>query len=125
MSRYDLFRRRIAPIAFFIAIALIARDSCQKDKRTHATVELQLADAPSVRAVEVDVMVGGQTVAQFRKAALPDRPIGRVEFKLSVPEDDGQFRIVVDRGATQQQLTRSFHAVEDSTMLVPIPARGD
>jgi len=122
VTRYDLFRRRIAPIAFFLAIALIARDSCEKGKRVHATVELRFeGDAAAVRGVDVDVVVGGETVARFHQVALPDRPIGRCEFKLAIPEDDGDFRIVVDRGATHQQLTRAFHAIEDSTMLVPIP----
>lgn len=119
MSRYDLFRKRIAPVAFFLAIALLARDSCQKDQRIHATVELQVAGDP--RAVEVDVVVGGAMVAKFRQAALPERALGRVEIKLSVPEADGEFHIDVDRGASHQRVVRHFHAVEDSTMLVAIP----
>jgi hypothetical protein len=118
VSRYDLFRKRIAPVAFFLAIALIARDTCNKEQRTHATVELRLAGDP--RAVDVDVVVGGATVAKFHQAALPDRPLGRVEFKLSVPEPDGELRIDVDRGAARQRVVRHFHAVEDSTMLVDV-----
>ena len=125
MSRYDLFRRRIAPIALVLAIALIARDSCEKNKRTHATVELTFgANQPSVHAVDVDVVVGGETVATFHRAALPDRTIGRSVFELSVPEDDGEFRIDVDLGTTHQRLTRRFHAIEGSTMVVAIPDPG-
>jgi hypothetical protein len=122
VSRYDLFRRRIAPIAFFLAIALIARDSCEKDKRTHTTVELGFGAArPSVRAVDVDVVVGADTIATFHRAALPDSTIGPCRFPLALPEDDGELRIDVDLGATHQRLTRRFHAVEGSTMLVTIP----
>jgi hypothetical protein len=122
VSRYDLFRRRIAPIAFFLAIALIARDSCEKDKRTHTTVELGFGAAkPSVRAVDVDVVVGSETIATFHRAALPASTIGPCRFPLALPDDDGELRIDVDLGATHQRLTRRFHAVEGSTMLVTIP----
>ncbi len=121
MSRYDLFRRRLAPIALFLGIALIARDSC-KNERTHTTVQLGFgAGEASVRAVDVDVVIGEEIVARFHRAALPDSGIGPCEFPLVVAETDGEFRIVVDRGAHQQRLTRKFHAVEGSTMLVPIP----
>lgn len=122
MSGYDLFRKRIAPIAFFLAIALIARDSCEKDKRTHTTVELAFGAArPSVRAVDVDVVVGAETIATFHRAALPDSTIGPCRFALALASDDGELRIDVDLGATHQRLTRRFHAVEGSTMLVTIP----
>lgn len=121
MSRYDLFRRRIAPVAFLLAIGLIARDSCEKSHRTHTTVELQLGDArPRVRAVDVDVVTGDQTIAQFHRAALPGALIGPCRFELALPEDDGQLRIDVDLGAEHRRLTRPFHAVEGATLFVPI-----
>ncbi len=122
MSRYDLVRRRIAPVAFFLAIALIAKDSCDKGKRTHTTVELQFgASRPQVRAVDVDVVVAGDTIATFHRATLPDSTIGPCRFELSLPDDEGELRIDVDLGASHQRLTRRFHAVEGSTMTVAIP----
>lgn len=126
MSRYDLFRKRIAPIAFFLAIALIARDSCEKDKRTHTTVELAFgasmgAQTPRVHAVDVDVVIGADTIATFHRATLPDSTIGPCRFVLALPSEDGELRIDIDLGATHHRLTRRFHAVEGSTMLVTIP----
>jgi len=122
VSRYDLFRRRIAPIALFLAIALIARDSCEKDKRTHTTAELQFGDdKPRIRAVDVDIVVGTETIATFHRAALPDSTIGPCRFPLVLPEEDGELRIDIDLGASHHRLTRRFHAVEGSTMLVSIP----
>ncbi|HEX3474695.1 MAG TPA: hypothetical protein VHT91_06615 [Kofleriaceae bacterium] len=121
MSRYDLFRRRIAPIAFFLALGLIARDSCEKSHRTHTTVELQLGDAQSrVRAVDVDAVTGGETIARFHRAALPGSLIGPCRFELALPADDGELRIDVDLGAEHRRLTRPFHAIEGATMFVPI-----
>lgn len=122
MSRYDLFRRRIAPIAMFLGIALIARDSCEKDKRTHTTVELQFGeDKPQIRAVDVDVVIGGEAIATFHRAALPGSTIGPCRFPLVAPEDDGELRIDIDLGGPHHRLTRKFHAVEGSSMLVTIP----
>jgi hypothetical protein len=122
VSRYDLFRRRIAPIALFLAIGLIVRDSCEKDKRTHTTAELQFgSDKAAIRAVDVDVVVGGETIATFHRAALPGTTIGPCRFPLALPEDDGELRIDIDLGAAHHRLTRRFHAIEGAAMLVSIP----
>jgi hypothetical protein len=125
VSRYDLFRRRIAPVAFLVAIGLIARDSCEKDRRTHTTVELQLGAArPRVRAVDVDVVGGDETVTRYHRAALPDALIGPCRFDLALPPqaEAGQLRIDVDLGAEHRQLTRAYHAVEGATLQVPLEA---
>ena len=130
MSRYDLFRRRIAPLAFFVAIALIARDSCEKDKRTHTTVELELGDRSSVRAVDVEVFAvdssgssaaTGARVAAFHRAALTGAPIGPVRLDLALAVDDAELRIDIDRGGPHQLVTRRIHAIEGSTTLISIP----
>ena len=130
MSRYDLFRRRIAPIAFFIAIALIARDSCEKNKRTHTTVELELADRDSVRTVDVEVFAVsgshqnspvGDRVAAFHRAALTGASIGPVRLDLALAVDDAELRIDIDRGDQHQLVTRRVHVIEGSTTLISIP----
>ncbi|MGH2897371.1 MAG: hypothetical protein ACRDMZ_01755 [Solirubrobacteraceae bacterium] len=130
MSRYDLFRRRIAPIAFFVAIALIARDSCEKDKRTHTIVELELADRPSVRAVDVEVFAvhssgdsaaTGARVAAFHRAALTGAAIGPVRLDLALAASDAELRIDVDRGGQHQLVTRRIHVIDGSTTQISIP----
>jgi hypothetical protein len=81
-----------------------------------------------VRAVDVDVVTGDRTVAQFHRAALPGALIGPCRFELALPADDGELRIDVDLdadlgpdlGAGHRRLTRPFHAVEGATMFVPI-----
>lgn len=122
MSRYDFLRRRIAPIAFFVAIALIAKDSCDKDKRTHTAVELEFAaDRSEVRAVDVEVFTGSERVAAFHREALAGGTIGPCRFQLALADEDAELRIDVDRGATHQQLTRRVHVIEGSTTLIAIP----
>jgi hypothetical protein len=121
MSRYDLFRRRIAPFAFAIALAVIAWDACDSGQRTRTTVELQLGDAePAVRTVDVEVWLGPELHASYHRAALPGSTIGPCRFELSLPEADGELRIDVDLGATRRQVTRRFHAVEGSTMYITL-----
>jgi hypothetical protein len=123
VSRYDLFRRRLAPIAFFVAIALIAKDSCEKDKRTHTTVELELgADRSDVRACDVEVYAGDERLAAFHRAALPDAPIGPCRFDLALDRDDVELRIDIDRGARHQTLPRRLYALEGSTTQIAIRA---
>jgi len=128
VSRYDLFRRRIAPIAFLLAIGLIARDSCEKEQRSHTTVEIDLGAARvRVRAVDVAVVTGGPgaaPIARFHRAALTDGGIGPVRFELASPQDDGELQIDLELGlgvgAEHRQLTRRFHIVEGATLRVSI-----
>ena len=122
MSRYDFLRKRIAPIAFFAAIALIAKDSCDKNKRTHTAVELEFGnDRAEVRAVDVEVYSGSEQVSRFHREALPGSMIGPCRFQLALADEDVELRIDVDRGAAHQQLTRRVHVIEGSTTLIAIP----
>lgn len=122
MSRYDLFRKRLAPIAFVFAIGLLVRDSCQKDQRTHTTFELAFAaPAAKIQAVDVVVVIKNDTFATFHRAALPGGSIGPCRFPAALPADDGELHIDVDLGDHHQQLTRSFHVVDGSTTIVHIP----
>jgi hypothetical protein len=127
VSRYDLVRRRIAPIAFFLAIALIARDSCEKERRTHTTVELELGDArPRVREIYVAVSPadgrddGAAPVATNRCVALPGAAIGPCRFPLALSDEDGQLTIDVDLGSEHRRVIRTFHAIEGSTLVIPL-----
>jgi hypothetical protein len=122
VSRYDKFRRRIAPVALLAGIALLARDSCLAAERIHTTVELELGAArPRIRAVDVEIVVGGETLATYRRVALPGAIIDPCRFPMVVPAPDGELRIDVDLGATRQRLTRAFHAVEGGAIVVTIP----
>lgn len=121
MSRYDLFRKRIAPIAFFLAIGLIVRDSCQKEQRTHATVALAFgAQKARVRAVDVEIVVGSETLATFRRVATPGAQIGPCQFPASLPNEDGELKIDLDLGDVHQKLTKHFHAIDGGMILISI-----
>jgi hypothetical protein len=124
VSRYDLFRRRLAPIALFIALALIAKDSCDKDN-TRATVEIVFGadtDKARIREVDAEVWVGTELLSAFHRVAAPGALIGPCRFEVALPERDGELRIEVDLGDTQRRITRRFHALDDATITVTIAA---
>ena len=121
MTRYELFRRRIAPIAFGIAIAFIAYDTCQKQERTHATIVLDFGAAErDVRAVEAEIWMNGQQVTQFRRVAVDGR-IGKSQFKTSLPDTDGEARIDVELATGEHRpIKRAIHVSEGAVVTIPL-----
>lgn len=121
MSKYDLLRRRIAPIAFGIVIALIAYDACNKQERTHATIVLDFGAAErDVRAVEAEIWMNGEQVTQFRRVAVNGR-IGTSQFKTSLPDTDGEVRIDVElANGDHRPITRVIHVAEGATVTIPL-----
>lgn len=124
MTRYELFRRRIAPILFLGIVALIFFDAWRKQERTHATIVLDFgAAAPHVRAVEAELFVDGESVGTFRRTALPEAAIGPSRFEARMPDDRGELRVAVDLASGERrQLTRRIHADEGATITVSLGA---
>ena len=121
MSRYHVWRRRLAPVAFGIAIAVLARDSCTKAQRTHATVVIDLgAGARDARALDADVLIGDDVLATYHKAALPGSGLGATKFEASIPAEDADVRIDIDLGTRHVKVARRIHIVEGSTVTVPL-----
>ena len=122
MTRYDLFRRRIAPVAFGLAVAFIAYDTCSKQERTSATLVLDYGAAePSVRAVEADVWMNGEQVTHFRRTALDGAMIGKTQFKASLPDTDGELRLDVElTSGDHRKVTRTIHVTEGATITIQL-----
>jgi len=121
VSRYHVWRRRLAPVAFGIAIAVLARDSCTKAQRTHATVVIDLgAGARDARALDADVLIGDDVLATYHKAALPGSGLGATKFEASIPAEDADVRIDIDLGTRHVKVARRIHIVEGSTVTVPL-----
>ncbi len=121
MSRYQVWRRRLAPVAFGIALAFIARDACNKEQRTHATVVIDLgASTADVRALDADVMIGQDVIAHFHKQALVGGRIGETKFEASLPAEDADVHIDVDLGTRHVAVARRIHIVEGSTVTIPL-----
>jgi hypothetical protein len=123
VTRYELFRKRIAPILFLGIVGLIAYDQCQKDKHAGitGTVVIELGEAePRVRALEAEMFVRGESVSTFRRAALSGARIGDTRFQARMPAPDGELRIAVDLGDARRRLSRTVHLEDGATVRIDI-----
>lgn len=122
VTRYEFFRKRIAPIAFLVVVGLIAYDACNKQERTRATIVLDYGvAAPEVKAVDAEIWMNNEQVTQFRRVALEGMQIGVTKFEASLPDVDGEIRIDVDLGAKgHREMTRRIHIEEGATVIVPL-----
>lgn len=119
MTKYDLFRRRIAPVAFGIAIVLMARESCKKqdEQRARASIVIDVG-AADVRAIDAEVWEGGEQVAVFHRRALAGHAIGAIRF--DAPAHDGEVRIDVELPSGMRHVVRSLHADEGAVVTMPL-----
>lgn len=122
MTKYDVFRRRLAPIAFGLAIAFMAYQTCDQQQRTTATFVIDYGAAePDVQAIEAQVWMNGEQVTELRRQALEGMSIGKTQFKASLPDTDGELRMDVElRGGEHRDLTRAIHVTEGGTVTVQI-----
>jgi hypothetical protein len=122
VSRYAQFRRRFAPVAFGVAIAVMAYQTCSKQERTTATFVIDYgAAAHDVHSVEAEVWMNGEQVSEFRRVALEGAYIGPTQFKGSLPDTDGELRMDVELASGEHRhVTRAIHVTEGATVTVPI-----
>jgi hypothetical protein len=120
VSKYDLFRRRIAPVAFVLALGLIAYDTCQKHERTHAAIVLDFGAAePDVRSVEAEIWMNGEQVTQFRRAAAEGAYIGAARFETSLPDTQGELRVMVElANGARRHAIKPLHVQEGATVTI-------
>ncbi len=119
MTRYELFRKRIAPILFLGMVGLIAYDSCRKQQRTHATIVLDFGDA-DVRSVDAELTAHGDSMGGFHKAAFPGSSIGPCRFETLLTDEVGELRVELTVGNQLRTLTRTIRPIEESTVTVPL-----
>jgi len=126
VTRYEFFRKRIAPILFLCMVGLIARDACEKQKHAGitGTVVIELGEAePRVREVEAEMFVNSESVSVFRRAALPGAQIGDCRFEARMPAPDGELRLVIDLGEpARRRLSRMVHVEDRATVYVDVGA---
>lgn len=122
MASWNQIRRRvIGPVMFLGGIGLLAQQMCTKQQRTHATIVLELGAAEErVRSVDAQLLVGGEAINTFHRAAIDGMRIGPCRFQASMPENDGELRIDVTLDSGVKHLTRRLHAEEGATVTVPL-----
>ena len=118
MTKTELFRRRIAPVLFGVAIALMARKSCHED-RAHATFVLDMGAARAdVRAIDAEFWVGDEVVAEIHRNALDGQTMPEPRFETSVPSVDGELRIDATLRGTKKHVVRRVHPEDGATITV-------
>jgi hypothetical protein len=121
VTRYEFFRKRIAPVLFLGMVGVIAYDSCRTHQRTHATVVLDFGEATAdVRRVNAELVVGGDTLVTFERTALPGGTIGPCKFETALPEDSAQLHVDVTLGGKIKSVTRTIRLFEGSTVTIPL-----
>ena len=121
MTRYEVFRRRIAPVAFIVAIGLLVRESCNKGDHADATFVFDYGSAAAlVQAIDVDVYVGSDMLSHFHREAIAGGTIGKTQFTGSLPDHDGELRIDVDLPTQKRHIVRPFHADNHATVTIPL-----
>ena len=117
MTRYDLFRKRLAPIAFVLALGLLVHEQCQGNQRLHATVVITAGSAEAqVRAIDAEVLVEGEVMGELHRRALEGTTIGDAKFDVTVPAADGFVKIDVEMVGETRHLTRKIHVEEGATI---------
>ena len=75
-SRYDRWRRRLAPAALLIALGVLAYDTCESKEKSGTPIVLDLGAArPSVRHVRADAFVAGEPSGWFEADVVGERPL--------------------------------------------------
>jgi hypothetical protein len=123
VTRYELFRRRIAPILFLGMVGLIAYDACEQEQHAgiKGTVVIELGEAaPRVRGIEAELIARGEPVITFRRAAPPDARTGAYRFEARMPAPDGELRLAIDLGDARRQLSRAVHLEDGATVRVDL-----
>jgi len=122
VTRTELFRNRIAPILFGVAIVLMARQSCNKEQRMHATVVLEPGSAVhEIRGVEAGVWANGEQISEFRRNAPDGGYIGPMRFEAPLTQKDAEIHLDVDLGERGHRVfVRHVYAEDAATVTVPL-----
>jgi hypothetical protein len=118
VTKTELFRRRIAPVLFGVAIALTARKSCHED-RAHATFVLDLGAARAdVRAIDAEFWVNDQVEAELHRNALDGQTMPTPQFETTVPSADGELRVDASVKGAHKHIVRRLHVNDGETVTV-------
>lgn len=120
MTRYDLFRRRIIPLAIVVVFALLAFETCNQQERTQATFVIEYGVyTKDVRLVEAEIWMNNERVSTFRRVALDGGNVGTTKFEASLPDVSGELRVDVDLAdGSRKHVTRQLHVREGDTVMI-------
>jgi hypothetical protein len=124
VTRYEFFRKRIAPFLFLSLVLVIAYDSCQKQERHHSTIVIELGDAePRVTSFTAELVVKGDVIGKFERRALSGMRIGcPCKFETAMPADAGELRFDVTVDGKLRHVTKQLNVIEGGKATVQLGA---
>jgi len=120
-SRYDRFRRRLAPIAFLIAIGLLVKMTLDHRHETGVKVVIDFgAHAAEIRHLRADVFVGGEPVDTYLESSYPTGATGPATFDVRVPDGDATLRVDLTTTDGPRRIERRLTVVSGATVHVDL-----
>lgn len=117
MTRYDLFRKRLAPIAFVLALGLLVHEQCQGAQRIHGVVVITAGEAAAkVKSIGAQVVVDGEVMGELHRYAREGSPIGDARFNVTLPAEDAFLKLEIEMVGEMRHLTRRLHIDEGATV---------
>jgi hypothetical protein len=103
-SRYDRIRRRLAPLALIIALAVLAWENCKPSERVTVTIGFELGPrAAEVSRLEVVLRRGATVIGHYRRGEGAGVP---AQARLSLPRGAIELDIELDAAGRSARLTR-------------------
>jgi hypothetical protein len=121
-SAYDLFRSRIAPVAFVIALILLATHTCQSEPASVTFYFDFGGRGAPVRVLEVEMLRGDdpEPVANFKEHFSSSRPASRSRWKLKLDGGTYRLRIRVETAVKTHRLERTVKVTDGAAITVPL-----
>ena len=108
MTRYEWFRKRLAPVALILALVLLAHETCNRQQAASETIELRFGShAAEVQHVRADVLVGDQPVGYVERDLTAD-PTTPVRFPAVIDGDNASISIDLRTTRGPRHVTRAL-----------------
>ncbi len=122
-SRYDLFRKRLAPVALVVALAALGHETCGRSGSNDVTIELGFGThAGEIRRVRADVFVDGEPDAWMEQAFGPDGADRPPRFRALVPEGHAVLRVDLVTASGARRVEHKLSPASGATLLVDLGA---
>lgn len=127
-TRYQVFRRVIAPVALIAALALLAYDTCGAEQDAEVRFAVDFGDtAPEVRHVRIDLWRGDDSIGFFERRFGEAGVVEPVRWRQVVPGGALEATISVTlAGGEIVPMRKPLRAPEDGEVTIDarVPGRG-
>ena len=120
-DRYNRLRKRLAPVAFAVALVVLVRETCTSKTRHEVTITVDTAPwTDRVRSLDGALMVGAEQVAELHHEAHPGIPVGTVTFVAAVPSESAELVLHVTLLDGVREVHKQLATPEGAAVSVPL-----